>query len=76
MTITIQTTILGGLPVEVKAQYCPAEPDVGIFSCYFDDHQINFLTGHPVPKTIYARMAERDWDNIDSALGEAVREPF
>ena len=44
---TVETTVLGGLPVEVDFAVYPAEPDVGIFSPYADDFKIVAVGGKP-----------------------------
>ena len=68
--VEIETTILGGLPVCVKADIQPAEPDVGIMYPYPEDIQI-FWVGKKlcgVPQSIYDRITERENDLIIEQL--------
>jgi|TARA_Y100000310_G_C20296695_1_gene629759 hypothetical protein len=63
--VTFQTTILGGLPVEVTAGIAPAEPDVGINYPYAEDFELCFLSGHSCPASIYDRITAREWDTLE-----------
>lgn len=63
---TFQTTILGGLPVEVTANIAPAEPDVGINYPYAEDFELCFLTGHPCPASMYDRITADGWADLEA----------
>ena len=60
--IEIETCILGGLPVRVTATINPAEEDIGIFFAYPEVEEIYWLSGHPVPKSIWNRMTPKEMD--------------
>lgn len=71
--IEMETTILGGLPVIVKAQIAPAEPSVGIPYPYPDDYQIFWIGKklREVPDSVYNRMTDKEKDLINEQLMES-----
>lgn len=81
MRVTFDSTILGGLPVEVTASIIGAEPDVGIMSESADIEMICFhgrrrkrdgkwIKGSPVPPKVFDRAIKEDGDDlIEQALG-------
>jgi hypothetical protein len=82
-TITFDSTILGGLPVEVEARICPAEPDVGIFRDWAEIEDIRFpsrlrkrdnkrIKGAALPERIAARLTDRDHERLEEDALEAA----
>ena len=76
-SIEIETTILSGLPVIVKAQIAPAEPDVGLMFPCPEDIQIfwprlkrELKKLSEVPQSIYDRMSQRDNDLLHEQIME------
>ncbi len=71
--IEIETTILGGLPVIVKAQIAPAEPDVGIMYSYPEDVQIFWIGKklREIPQSVYDRISEKGNKLLDEQLMES-----
>jgi len=73
--IEIETTILSGLPVIVKASVQPAEPDVGIMCSWPEDVQIFWIGKklREVPQSIYDRMITEKKDDL---LSEQIMERY
>ena len=66
---TVETTVLGGLLIEVDFSVYPAEPDVGIFSPYADDFKIVAVGGKPKKQKHLAWLYDRiekagEWETI------------
>ncbi len=73
--IEMETTILGGLPVRVRANIQPAERDVGIFLPWPEDIQIFWVGGNPiqdyeVPQAVYDRISEKESDLLNEQIME------
>ena len=71
---TVETTVLGGLLVEVDFSVCPAEPDVGIMSEYVENWQIVGINGKAKKNTdwILKRLSRRDEAAITEACENAA----
>jgi len=69
-TIEADITILGGLPVHVKAQRVPAEPEVGIMSEGLEDIQLYWHSGSELSQKIYDRISVKEWERIDGMIWE------
>ena len=64
-TFITNITVLGGLPVTVKARIADAEPDVGIFDAWVDDWEVVAINGRKLKSAkhadwIYRRMSQDD----------------
>ena len=62
----MNSTIRGGLPVEVTGRRCRAEPDVGISQPFIEDLQVNFLSGGEVP----GELSDDDRSKLETELLE------
>lgn len=67
MSIEAEARILGGLPVRVIGRIHEAEPDVGIGETAEID-EIEWLSGSPVPDSIWKRLTRKDEDALHDAL--------
>lgn len=67
MIVEFETSILGGLPVIVRAKILPAEPDVGIFSRWVDDFDIFW------PRKPYRSITDKVYDKIPAKELDAIR---
>ena len=73
-TRTLDIRAFGGLPLSVKVQIAPAEPDVGIFHSYVDDWDIVAIGHRPVktsPKWILDKIKKSEAAFLD-LLNEAL----
>ena len=75
--IEFETTILGGMPVLVRASIAPREPDVGIFGEYVDEYELFFIPHRgrkpgPLPDKMLKRMNGVQ----DELLREKIMEEF
>jgi hypothetical protein len=66
---TCETTVLGGFPIIVHYQPCPAEPDVGIQRLYAEVDHITTMKGEPCV-WIERKMTPEDWEAVDEAAHE------
>lgn len=70
MNTEFETTILGGLPVLVRAEVLPPDPEVGIFGAYAEELEIYWPKGKTMlTDKVLNRLGEDDWEVL---RGEAV----
>lgn len=62
--IQFETTILGGLPVVVKAAIMSPDPEVGIFRSYLEEYELYWLKGGEVPRSIYDRITPAEFETL------------
>lgn len=62
-TVRFASTVCNGFPVDVEAEICPAEPDVGIFHRYAEV-SITGSQGQPIP-FIEKKMTAADWAKLE-----------
>lgn len=72
--VTIDSTILGGLPCTIIGEIAPAEPDVGIFSEYVYDFEVQWPSGHTISEKVLCRVKESEWDRIREDILQAETE--
>ena len=64
-----EARILNGLPVLVYGRIHPAEPDVGCGESAEID-EICWMSGKPIPDSMWKRMKRADFDACEQALLE------
>jgi len=69
-----ETTVLGGLPILVKFNMAPAEPDVGFMNDYVDEYEIcSTKTGKPLGDWISRRIDQaKEEDKLIAEMFEHV----
>ena len=75
MKVEFETTILGGMPVLVKASIAPREPDVGLMYEYVDEYEIFFVPRlgrkpDPIPQRVLDRMNGVEDDLLQEKIME------
>ena len=67
----MNSTIRGGLPVEVTGRRCRAEPDVGISAPFIEDIEVFYASGHAFAGDI----STDDLERLEVELLEWIDEP-
>jgi hypothetical protein len=75
-SLTFDARILGGLPVVVRANIYPAEPDVGIFSEQVEVVDIYWpgRKGKPIPQHMWERLGTKGIHALQEEALEACCE--
>ena len=66
-TTSGEARILGGLPVYYEARIHPPEPDIGIDYPQVEVLSLQWLSGHPLPQHMNARI---DWATLQQDIVE------
>ena len=76
-TITIETSVLGGLPVSIEAQIESPDREVGIMNYYVDDWAIVAINGRTCktsPKWLYPRISSKKGE--EQSIIDAIMEEY
>lgn len=68
--VEFESTVLGGLPVLVRATIYPPEPDTGGFTKQVEIDEICWLSGKPVTDKVNARISKDDIYDLQYAALE------
>ena len=76
-TVEEEITVLGGLPVICRAEFSPAEPDIGIYHKAMMDYELFWLPSKngklkSVPGSIYDRIEQSKYgrEEIEEQLND------